>query len=126
MSGRRPLAAAALLLFPIGCSGGSGTAASHSASPRDGAPAAAAESAEPTEPDPIAAAPIPPPPPEGPIPADPDAPEPPPEQKAKWDAWRRARLARERAREVREMGYRDVGNEYGVDGGALGRDERVW
>ncbi|POR35942.1 Uncharacterized protein TPAR_03862 [Tolypocladium paradoxum] len=50
------------------------------------------------------------------------APEPPPEQKARWDAWRRTRLAQERAREVREMGYRDAGDE----GGAIGRDERVW
>ncbi|KND89416.1 hypothetical protein TOPH_05806 [Tolypocladium ophioglossoides CBS 100239] len=53
------------------------------------------------------------------------APEPPPEQKAKWEAWRRTRLAQERAREVREMGYHDAGDEYG-EGGAIGRDERVW
>lgn len=53
------------------------------------------------------------------------APDPPPEQKAKWDAWRRTRLAKERAREVREMGYPDAGDGYG-EGGAIGRDERVW
>ncbi|PNY23153.1 Uncharacterized protein TCAP_06908 [Tolypocladium capitatum] len=47
-------------------------------------------------------------------------PEPPPEHKAKWEAWRRTRLARERAREVHEMGYHDAG-----EGGAIGRDERV-
>jgi len=76
MSGRR-LAAAALLLYPIACSGGSGAPASHSAGPRDGAPAAPVEPAAPAES--IAAEPLPPPPPEAPIPADPDAPEAPPE-----------------------------------------------
>ena len=43
-----------------------------------------------------------------------------PEQKAKWDAWHRARLAKEKAREAREMGY-VVREEESVGG-----DERVW
>ncbi|KAM4067093.1 hypothetical protein HRG_001092 [Hirsutella rhossiliensis] len=49
---------------------------------------------------------------------------PPPEQRAKWEAWRRARLARDRRREVREMGYFDAAG--GRDeGAAIGDDERV-
>ncbi|KPM37190.1 hypothetical protein AK830_g9398 [Neonectria ditissima] len=46
----------------------------------------------------------------------------PPEQQAKWDAWRQARLAKERVQEAREMGY-DVPEE---GEGAVGGDERVW
>lgn len=42
--------------------------------------------------------------------------EPRPEQRVKWDAWRRERVARERAREASEV-YGD---------GAVGDDERVW
>ncbi|KAF7548496.1 hypothetical protein G7Z17_g7022 [Cylindrodendrum hubeiense] len=45
-----------------------------------------------------------------------------PEQQAKWDAWRQARKAKERVREVREMGY-DVTEE---DEEAVGGDQRVW
>ncbi|KAK7398463.1 hypothetical protein QQX98_012150 [Neonectria punicea] len=46
----------------------------------------------------------------------------PPEQQAKWDAWRQARLAKERVQEAREMGY-DVPEE---GEGPVGGDERVW
>ncbi|ODA77283.1 hypothetical protein RJ55_06910 [Drechmeria coniospora] len=46
------------------------------------------------------------------------------EQKAKWDAWRRARLAKERARDAREMGY-DASDEYDNEGASVGGDERV-
>ncbi|KAH7127536.1 hypothetical protein EDB81DRAFT_663047 [Dactylonectria macrodidyma] len=45
-----------------------------------------------------------------------------PEQQAKWDAWRQARKAKERAREVREMGY-DVEDD---EDEAIGGDKRVW
>ncbi|KZZ98863.1 hypothetical protein AAL_02414 [Moelleriella libera RCEF 2490] len=45
-----------------------------------------------------------------------------PEQQAKYDSWRRSRLAKERIREMRQMGY-DVTDD---DGGSLGADERVW
>lgn len=49
---------------------------------------------------------------------------PPPEHRAKWEAWRRARMAQDRAREVREMGYYDATG--GRDeGAAIGGDERV-
>ncbi|KFA80319.1 hypothetical protein S40288_11074 [Stachybotrys chartarum IBT 40288] len=44
-----------------------------------------------------------------------------PEQKAKWDAWHQARLARERAWEAREMGY-EVGD---VEDASVGGDRRV-
>lgn len=44
-----------------------------------------------------------------------------PEQQAKWDAWRQARKAKERVREVREMGY-DVADD-GEE--AVGGDQRV-
>ncbi|CAM1507545.1 Fc.00g071860.m01.CDS01 [Cosmosporella sp. VM-42] len=43
------------------------------------------------------------------------------DQKAKWDAWHQARVAKERAREAREMGY-EVRDEEETIGG----DERVW
>ncbi|KAF4506181.1 hypothetical protein G6O67_006289 [Ophiocordyceps sinensis] len=61
------------------------------------------------------------------VPASAAAPSPPPpEQRAKWEAWRRARLARDRAREVRDMGYRDGGGDGGGDeGAAIGGDRRV-
>ncbi|KAF5000073.1 hypothetical protein FDECE_11317 [Fusarium decemcellulare] len=45
-----------------------------------------------------------------------------PEEKAKWDAWRRAKLEKERQQEAREMGY-DIG---GDEDGAIGGDTRVW
>jgi hypothetical protein len=45
----------------------------------------------------------------------------PEEHKAKWEAWRTARLARERAREAREMGFVVDGEEEG-----FGADERIW
>ncbi|KAI5458712.1 hypothetical protein BGZ63DRAFT_362197 [Mariannaea sp. PMI_226] len=44
------------------------------------------------------------------------------DQQAKWDAWHKARLDKERAQEAREMGY-DV---FEDDDGAIGGDERVW
>lgn len=50
-------------------------------------------------------------------------PEPSPEDKAKWDAWRRTRLARERAKEARELGY-EIDDE--TEGSTIGGDERVW
>ncbi|KAF4979610.1 hypothetical protein FZEAL_4239 [Fusarium zealandicum] len=40
-----------------------------------------------------------------------------PEQKAKWDAWRRQKLAKERQREAREMGYHIEDDEEGTIGG---------
>lgn len=43
-----------------------------------------------------------------------------PEQKAKWDAWHKARMAKEREKEAREMGYRVRDEE------SVGGDERVW
>ncbi|KAH8675023.1 hypothetical protein BGZ61DRAFT_427153 [Ilyonectria robusta] len=46
-----------------------------------------------------------------------------PEQQAKWDAWRQTRMAKERVRDAREMGYyhlADDGDE------AVGGDQRVW
>ncbi len=43
------------------------------------------------------------------------------DQRAKWESWRRERLAKERAREAREMGYSDGYEEEGFGG-----DERVW
>lgn len=42
------------------------------------------------------------------------------EQRAKWDSWRRERLAQERAREARDMGY---SSEYEEE--SFGSDERV-
>lgn len=45
-----------------------------------------------------------------------------PQQKAKWDEWRRARLAKERQKEAREMGY-DVRDEWEE---SVGGDTRVW
>ncbi|OAA35297.1 hypothetical protein NOR_08052 [Metarhizium rileyi] len=46
-----------------------------------------------------------------------------PDQRAKWDAWRRTRLERERSRELRDMGY-EAGNGWAED--VIGGDERVW
>ncbi|KAJ4257335.1 hypothetical protein NW762_008453 [Fusarium torreyae] len=45
-----------------------------------------------------------------------------PEQRAKWDAWRRTRQEQERQREAREMGY-DIG---GDGDETIGGDTRVW
>ena len=47
-----------------------------------------------------------------------------PDQRAKWDAWRQARLARERVREAREMGREAWGD--ADEGATVGGDERVW
>ncbi|KAF5022503.1 hypothetical protein F66182_5475 [Fusarium sp. NRRL 66182] len=47
-----------------------------------------------------------------------------PEQRAKWDAWRRERKEQERQKEAREMGY-DVGGEVDEDE-TIGGDTRVW
>ncbi|KAG6117399.1 hypothetical protein E4U13_001136 [Claviceps humidiphila] len=51
-------------------------------------------------------------------------PEPGPEQRAKWAAWRRARLAKERAREARSMDSGD-GDGYGYEMGRLWVDESM-
>ncbi|KAM0201840.1 hypothetical protein ACHAPA_010973 [Fusarium lateritium] len=45
-----------------------------------------------------------------------------PEQRAKWDAWRRTRQEQERQQEAREMGY-DISIE---DDETIGGDQRVW
>lgn len=45
----------------------------------------------------------------------------PPEQRTKWDAWHRARVAKDKAKEAREMGY-DLDDEEETVGG----DERLW
>ena len=47
-----------------------------------------------------------------------------PDRRAKWDAWRQARLARERVREAREMGRGAWGD--ADEGATVGGDERVW
>ncbi|KAF7545592.1 hypothetical protein G7046_g9529 [Stylonectria norvegica] len=49
-------------------------------------------------------------------------PEPTPQQRAKWEAWRAARKAKERVQEAREMGYEMDSEEEE----SVGRDERVW
>ncbi|KAK5996728.1 hypothetical protein PT974_02068 [Cladobotryum mycophilum] len=51
------------------------------------------------------------------------APVPGPETKAKWDAWHQTRLAKQRAKEAREMGY-VIEDE--SEGTSIGGDQRVW
>ncbi|KAK2608611.1 hypothetical protein QQS21_002837 [Conoideocrella luteorostrata] len=46
------------------------------------------------------------------------------DQKAKWDAWKRSRLAKERAQEARDAGY-DTRNRWAEDD-SIGGDERLW
>ncbi|KAJ6445366.1 hypothetical protein O9K51_00125 [Purpureocillium lavendulum] len=53
-------------------------------------------------------------------------PDPTPEQQATWDAWRRTRLARERVREAREMGYDVAAEEDYDDTAAVGDDQPAW
>lgn len=43
------------------------------------------------------------------------------DQRAKWESWRRERLAKERAKEARDMGYSS-----GYEEDSFGGDERVW
>ena len=45
-----------------------------------------------------------------------------PEQRAKWEAWQRARQEEERQKELREMGY-EVEED---DDETIGGDTRVW
>ncbi|GAB0132313.1 hypothetical protein EsDP_00000753 [Epichloe bromicola] len=47
-----------------------------------------------------------------------------PDQRAKWESWRRSRLAKERAREAQDMGY-DTGRGW-AEADIIGGDERVW
>ena len=48
-----------------------------------------------------------------------------PEQKAKWDAWRRSRLVQEQVREAQSSRHPDAGHGWEEEN-ALGGDERVW
>lgn len=50
----------------------------------------------------------------------------PAEEQGKWDAWRQARLERERARAAKERGHYQYGYSASREDDSFGSDERVW